>query len=80
VALMGDVVELDVDTTLPIPSDRLLRAALEGDVSDVVILGYGPDGKLWFSSADPDPAQVLWLLELGKRFLLNNYAGDGDED
>ena len=73
---MGEVVELDVDTTLPVPSDRLLQAAIDADVRDVVLIGYDADGKLWFSSADPDVGHVMWQLELAKRFLLNNYAGD----
>lgn len=72
---MGEVVELDCNTTLPIPSDRLLQAAIDGGVRDVVILGYDADGELWFASADPNVAQVLWLIELGKRHLLETYGG-----
>ncbi len=71
---MGEVVELPVDTCLPLPSDRLLQAAIDGEVRDVVIVGYAMDGSLWFSSADPDVGHVLWLLELAKRDLLNRYG------
>lgn len=74
---MGEVVDLDVDTCLPIPSEKLLRAAIDGEVRDVVILGYDSDGQLWFSSADSDVGHVLWLIELGRRYLLDHYGQAG---
>lgn len=76
VALMGEVVELDVETSLPIPSERLLRAAIAADVRDVVILGYDAAGNLYFASSDPDIAQVNWLLDLAKQRLLELYGAD----
>ncbi len=67
---MGEVVELPVVTTLPIPSQRLLRKAIDGGVTNVVIIGYDPEGEFWFASSDADGGDILWLLELAKKKLL----------
>lgn len=72
---MGEVVELGVVTSLPMPSEKLLRKALEGGVTNVVIIGYDPEGEFWFASSDADGGDVLWLLELAKRKLLDIGMG-----
>jgi hypothetical protein len=68
---MGEVVELGVVTSLPVPSEKLLRKAIEGGVTNVVIIGYDPEGAFWFASSDADGGDVLWLLEMAKRKLLD---------
>jgi hypothetical protein len=65
-----NVVDLDVITSLPMPSDKLLTKALENGVTNVVILGYDPDGDFYFASSDADGGDVLWLLEIAKKRLL----------
>ena len=42
---MGEVVEADIITRLDIPVERVLRKAIEAELSSVVILGYAQDGK-----------------------------------
>lgn len=69
---MGDIVELDVMTHGDIPSEKLLQKAIEGGVTNVVIIGYDPGGKLWFASSDSSCGDVLWLLEAAKRTLFEN--------
>ena len=66
---MGEVVELDCVTRLPVPSEKLLQKALDRGVTNVVIIGYDPSGEFWFASADADGGDVLWLLEQAKRKL-----------
>ena len=51
---MGEVVELDVQTTQDIPSEKLLQKAIEAGITNVVILGYDKDGEFWFASSDAD--------------------------
>ena len=67
---MGEVVELDVQTSLDIPSETLLRKAIENGVTNVVIIGYDPDGALYLASADADCGAILWSIEKAKRRLL----------
>lgn len=65
-----NVVDLDVVTSLPLPSEKLLTKALENGVTNVVIIGYDPDGDFYFASSDADGGDVLWLLEIAKKRLL----------
>jgi hypothetical protein len=65
-----NVVDLDVITSLPMPSEKLLTKALENGVTNVVILGYDPDGDFYFASSDADGGDVLWLLDIAKKRLL----------
>lgn len=66
----ADVVRLDMVTSLDVPAALVLAAAMESDLSEVVILGYSPQGE-YFAASSPDGADVLWLLERCKRRLLN---------
>lgn len=65
-----NVVDLNVVTSLPVPSEKLLAKALENGVTNVVILGYDPAGDFYFASSDADGGDVLWLLEIAKKRLL----------
>lgn len=67
---MGEVVELGVVTSLPVPSEKLLQKAIEGGVTNVVIIGYDPEGQFWFASSDADGGDVIWLLEMAKKKIL----------
>ena len=66
---MGDVVEFCGVTRLDIDPDRLLNAA-EGNVETVVIIGYDKNGDFYFSSSKADGAEVLWLMELTRKALM----------
>lgn len=67
---MGEVVELDVVTTLDLPAERVLRRAQEADLDGVVVLGWTKDGLPYFASSYADGPEVLWLLELNNIRLL----------
>ena len=71
---MGEVVELDCVTRLPMPSDTLLKKALAAGVTNVVIIGYDENGEFWFASSDADGGAVLWLLEQAKRELFETVV------
>lgn len=68
--MSDNVIDLPVITSLKLPAERILKAALKSDMSDAVVIGYDKDGKFYFSSTIPDGGEVLWLLELTKRKLL----------
>jgi hypothetical protein len=65
---MGEVVVLGGETTLDIPADRVLEAAV-GHCDPAVVIGYDSDGELYFAANVADKRQVLWLLEAAKREL-----------
>lgn len=58
-------------TRLPIPAERVIEAALKAGIEDVLILGWLPDGGLYFASSMPDEPSALWLLEIGRNELIN---------
>jgi hypothetical protein len=72
---MGEVVDLNVVTSLPLDPDRVLRAAI-GNLSSVVIIGTTTDGDEWFSSSEPDGPSILWDLERAKLKLLRVVETD----
>lgn len=56
--------------------DVMLKLA-QSHLADVVIIGYGHDGKFFFSSNLADADRILWLLERAKSDLMAwSYAED----
>lgn len=66
-----NVVELNTITTLEIPADRVLEAAI-GEVRPVVVVGLDDNGDLYFATSEPKCPTVLWLLEKAKQQLLED--------
>lgn len=67
---MSNVVDLPVVTRLNLDPHRVRTAAVEAELTGVVILGYDPDGEEYFASSYADGGDVLWLLERLKMRLL----------
>lgn len=69
--MMGDLVFLDVDTTLDVPADRVLDKAKENlDLDDiVVVLGYDREGGVYFASSTAAAPRINWLLDRAKHRL-----------
>ena len=66
-----NVVEWNGETRLDVPSERILKHALDAGIEDVVVIGLTPDGAEWFESASADARTVLWLLERTKQRVLD---------
>ena len=75
---MSNVVELQMITTLDIDPQRVLRIASEKNLTDVVIIGYDPEGHQYFASSVADGGAVLWMMEHAKLLLLK-VAREGTE-
>lgn len=67
------------DNVVKFPGETLhdldARDVLEGVLEDaeldrVVILGWGKNGELWMSSSMAKPSEILLLLEVSKKILL----------
>ena len=62
--LFPGVTSLDHDPKI------MLEMAKNVDLEEVVILGLEKDGSFFFSANKPGGPDVLWLLELAKKRLL----------
>ena len=68
--LVGNVTVLPVITSLDVPCERLLTAALDSTLQRVIIIGTDAEGEFYFASSMADGGDVLWWLEVAKRKLL----------
>jgi hypothetical protein len=71
-----NVVILPVVTTLDIPAERVLSAAAEAGLTEVVVVGRDKDGDEYFASSLADGGDVLWHLERAKLRLLRMADDD----
>ena len=68
--LVEKVSILPVATTLSIPVERVLTAALKADIRKVWVIGEDADGMLYFASSESDGGEALWWMEKAKRALM----------
>ena len=69
---MGDVVVLDVETTVDIPAEKILQMALAAKLTDVVVVGYDDNGDLYFATSTAECGDNLLLFELAKAAMIEN--------
>lgn len=74
---MGDVVTLNVETTLDIPPEKILNAALAADLQMVVVIGIDAEGREYYASSSANSPDNVWLVERFKLFLLSEACKDG---
>lgn len=72
----SNVVTLQTPTRLDIPVERIIAATVEANLSEVVVIGFDADGEFYFGSSKADGGDVLWLLALAKKRLME--IGDPD--
>lgn len=68
--MTNNVIPIGCVTRLDLPVDQVLDAAKDMGLDGVVILGYREDGEQYFASTYADGGNVLWLLEMCKKELL----------
>ena len=74
---MGDVIELGVITTGDIPPEKVLRAAIEANLKNVIVLGETIDGEdIHFAISTGDAPLVNWLLDAAKYKIIQDSVGD----
>lgn len=80
---MSNVHILDVETRLDLPAERILQAALDAGLEQVIVIGRlkpeiegvpAIDGQEYMASSIANGAEVLWLVERLK-FRLMGIAG-----
>lgn len=67
--MTAQILDFNGITTLDLDPDRVLAKA-GGNLRGVVVLGYDQDGDFYFASSYADGGDVLWLLEVAKKKLL----------
>lgn len=68
---MSNIINIGGLTKLPIPVQKVLQAALDLNLTSAIIIGYDQNGEEYFSSSEPDGAEILWLLERSKQRLID---------
>jgi hypothetical protein len=72
---MGEVVIANIDTTLPLPLKRILDGAQKAELTEVVVIGWLPDGQLYLAATHGDLGGHLILLERAKATVLDQRNG-----
>lgn len=68
---MGEVINLNTDTLLDIPADKVIEGAVEADLDMIVVIGWGKDGSLYFGSSSGDAPEIMWLLQTAQKLLMD---------
>jgi hypothetical protein len=71
-----NVVVLDVLTTINLPPERILNAALEADLAALVIVGYDKNGQYYFTAPESRPALKCPNPDCHKGVI--HYGSDAD--
>lgn len=67
--MADNVIKFNGLTKLDIPPDRVLESAM-GELTDAVVVGWDKDGQFYFGSSVAGGPEVMWLLEVAKKKLL----------
>lgn len=67
---MSNVIPLGNITSFRLPTNRVLDAVKGRCSAGVVVIGFDDDGEFYFASSIPDGGEVIWLLEMAKKKLL----------
>ena len=76
----NNVVDLNCVTTLDIPPEKILEAAKENDLAEVIIIGTYADGEEFFAASFSDGPTAVWMLEKAKFDLLRMDDEDDEDD
>lgn len=66
---MSNVILFPGVTTLPIEAERILEAAKERELEEVIVIGHTKDGAFYFASSVPGGLDTMWLLERARHKL-----------
>jgi hypothetical protein len=57
-------------TKLDLPAERIVSGASAANLETVVVIGFDGNGDFFFSSNKADGGEVLWLMELARKKLM----------
>ena len=67
---MSNVEEFSGRTRLSTPVNKILANAAGKSATDIVVIGWDSDGKLFLMSSEADAAEVNYLIDQAKLSLL----------
>lgn len=67
-----NVVVLDMETTLDLPPERILNAAIKADLETVLVIGWDKEGDLYAAGSTAKIGDILLLLERTKQVVLSD--------
>lgn len=70
-----NVITLNVDTKLDIPSERILSAAIEQEIEDAIVVGH-KNGKLYLAAGPANVALVHLMLSCAVKEVLEQAYYD----
>lgn len=73
---MNNIIGFNNITTVTMPPEKILDAAKEHVPEELLIIGWGKEGKLYFAGTHYDVAGNLLLLEAAKRDLMDNFLAE----
>lgn len=68
--MTAEILPFTGNTTLDIAAERVLEGAHEARLASAVVIGHAENGDFYFASSIADGGDVLWLLEVAKKKLL----------
>lgn len=70
---MGDVTNFKGMTKQPLPVERVLTNEDAMNLTEVVVLGWAPDGSFHFAGSEADLSRALMLLACAQRWITDQY-------
>lgn len=67
---MADLLTFNGISRLDLPAERVLQSAIDAKIKTALVLGYDADGEFYFASTKADGGDIIWLMEIAKKKLL----------
>lgn len=69
---MSKIIQFTGKTKNEIGPDVILDKA-KGEVIECLVIGFQPDGQLYFAGSTGDVGQILTMIELAKKQLMDGF-------
>lgn len=69
--MTAEIITPSFNTRLDIPPERVLEAAKEAGLDQVIVIGRTKDSDLYMASSTGDGPEILWLIECAKGYILD---------
>lgn len=76
---MGEVVDYPGSTTGPVSPEKILKAALDANLKEVVVIGETQNGTIALYGSTGEAAQLNWLLDCAKKLTMDACFIEGEE-
>ena len=67
---MTNVISFGGITKNPLPVERVLMSDTAMTLTEVLVIGYNPDGTLHLAMSEPELERALMLLELASGYIM----------